>query len=155
MTLTVIQFETVLIKRTGKLLTALSMDGSTIDGNNPDLVDPMGYSIRQAGGSVTTITDVVDADLSGFAESDYDELLDVAELRTLQNIYGNFALVDVEIGPRNEAWSSLGTTLEKLIARKEKRVKDIYGIGIAAMETGNIILDFAEHDEDNVDSEGW
>lgn len=155
MVLTMIQAETILLKRCAKLLTALDMDGSTVDGNNPDLVDPIGYSIRQLGGTVTTITDVVDADLAGIGADDYDEFFDIAELRTLQNVQGNFALVDVAIGSRDEKWGALGNTLDKLIARKEKRVKDLYGLGLKPLEVGVIELDFAEHDEDNVDASGW
>ena len=153
MALTVVQAETILLKRTSKLLTALSMDGTTVTGDNPDLVDPMGYAIRQMGGTVATITDVIDADLAGI--TDYDKFLDLAELRTLQNAYGNFALIDVSIGPRDEKWSSLGALLDKMITRKEDRIKELYGLGLQPLVAGVITLDFAEHDEDNVDEDGW
>jgi hypothetical protein len=151
MALTVVQFETILIKRTGGLLTAVGLDGTTVDGDNPDLVDPMGYAIRQAGGSVTTITNIVDADLTGFAETEYDQLFDTAELRVLQNCYSvATTLIDTEIGPRDEKWSNLAARLEKLIDAKQKAVDKQYNLALPTMSTGSIDLNFQQHGDDTV-----
>jgi hypothetical protein len=127
MALTVVQFETILIKRTGTLLAAVGLDGSTVDGDNPDLVDPMGYAIRHMGESVATITDIVDADLTDFEETDYDELFDIAELRVLNSCHSAATTkIDTEIGSRTEDWASLAQRLEKLIDAKQKQVDKSY-----------------------------
>jgi hypothetical protein len=146
MALTVVQFETILTNRVGTLMTTVGMDGTTVDGDNPDLVDPMGVAIRHMGGSVTTITDIVDADLAGFEESDYDELFDVAEYRTLLSIQGNFALIDTEIGPRDEKWSKLGDQLEKLITSKKKQIDDAYNVNNWTLAAEIVEYDFSTLD---------
>jgi len=156
MALTIVQVETVLIRRVGALFTAVGLDGTTIDGNNPDLVDPVGASIRNLGGSVTTITNVVDADLAGIVETDYDELLDVAELRALQSAHSAATtLINTAIGPRKEELSSIANSLAKLIEQKQKQTEELYGYGLRPLESGLLELDFAEHDQDNVDELGW
>lgn len=143
MALTVVQFETILIERVGKLLTALSMDGTTIDGNNPDLFDPMGYAIRQMGESVTTITDIVDADLTPFEESQYDELFDRAELRTLESAYTTAVTkIDTKIGPRDEKWSKLADSLAKRVTSKRKQVEAFYLSSDFTITTAIIEFDF-------------
>lgn len=143
MALTVVEFETVLTRRIGALLTTVGLDGSTIDGNNPDLVDPMAYSIRQIGGSVTTITDVIDADLTEFSESQYDELFDVAELRALRSAYSAATgLVDTKIGPRDEKRSTVAANLDKLITAKEKEVEKAYGVNSWTLSAEIVEFDF-------------
>ena len=156
MALTIVQVETILIRRVGVLLTAVGLDGTSIDGDNDDLVDPVVASIRNLGGSVTTITDVVDADLASIGESDYDELFDVAELRALQSAHSAATtLIDTKIGPRDEKLSNMANTLAKRIEQAQEQVEDLYGYGLRPLESGLLELDFAEHDQDNIDSEGW
>lgn len=156
MALTIIQVETMLIRRVGTLFTAVGLDGTTVDGNNPDLVDPVGTSIRNLGGSVTTITDVVDADLAGIAESDYGQLLDVAELRALQSAHSAATtLIDTKVGPRDEKLSNIANTLAKLIDQAQEQTEELYGYGLRPLDSGLLELDFAEHDQDNVDELGW
>jgi len=156
MALTIVQVETILIRRVGTLFTAVGLDGTTVDGDNADLVDPIGTSIRNLGGTVTTITDIVDADLAGITEDDYDELLDVAELRALQSAHSAATtLIDTKLGPRDEKLSSVATTLAKLIDQKQKQTEELYGYGLRELESGLLQLDFAEHDEDNIDELGW
>ena len=143
MALTVVQFETILIKRVGKLLTALGMDGTTIDGDNADLLDPMGTAIRQMGASVATITDVIDADLTDFAETQYDELFDRAELRTLESAYTTATIkIDTKIGPRDEKLSKLADSLAKRLAAKQKQVDSFYLSSDFTITTAIVDFDF-------------
>jgi len=154
MALTAIQAETILIRRVGILMTAIGLDGTTITGNNPDLVDPMGYAIRYLGGTVTTITDIVDADLAVVTSALENEFFDIAEWRVLLSVQGNYVLVDTKIGPRDEKWGSLADNIDKLVARKEKQIKDTYGLGLQPLQADVISLDFAEHDITNIDASG-
>ena len=156
MALTIIQVETMLLKRVATLFTAVGLDGTTVDGDNDDLVGPVGYSIRQLGGTVTTITDVVDTDLAGIAVADYDELLDIAELRALQNAYSAATtLIDTKIGPRDEKLGMIADKLAKLVEAKQKAVESMYQLGLAPLQSGVMAFDFAEHNEDSVDTSGW
>lgn len=155
MDLTRANVESILIKRTGQLLAAIGLDGTTADGTNTDLNDPIGYAVRGCGGTVSNFVLVADADITTVAESDYDKLLDIAELRTMQNVLGNWDLVDTKIGERDEKWSQSANALEKAVARKQKYVEDMYDFGYAELSTAIINLNFAEHDDDNVDELGY
>lgn len=148
MSLTRANVETILVKRCGSLLTAAGLDGSTIDGTNEDANDPIGYALRQLSYTVDDITAVDDADVSSVSTSNYDKLLDLAELRMLENIQGNLDEVDITLGPRKEALGQLPARLEKRIERLEDKLKKRYGIGAATLTAGTIMLDFAEHNED-------
>ena len=156
MALTIVQTETMLLKRVATLFTAVGLDGTTVSGSNTDLAGPIGYSIRNLGGSVTTITVIVDADLASIGESDYDELFDVAELRALQNAYSAATtLIDTKIGPRDEKLSNIANTLAKMVEGRQKDVESKYQIGLPSLEAGVLELDFAEHNEDSIDASGW
>lgn len=146
MSLTRANVETILVRRCGSLLTAAGLDGTTLDGTNVDLNDPIGYALREMGYTVDDITAVADADVSSAAN--YDKLLDLSELRTLENIQGNLDEVDITLGPRKEALGQLPTRLEKRIERLEAKVRKVYGIGVGTITAGVIKLDFAEHNED-------
>lgn len=125
MPLTRAQVETILIRRTGRLLDAAELDGATVDGTNTDLNDPIGWAVRQCGGTVTAITAVTDADL--ITVSDSDKLLDFAELRALESAFQNYDAVDITAGPRTEKLGQLGMRLESAIARKRAEIEARYG----------------------------
>lgn len=144
MALTRAQAEAILVRRVGRLMTAASMDGATTNGSNRDFNDPLGWAIVQAGGSVAARNLVTTADL---ATADDDAVLDLAELRVLESIAGNLALVDVTFGPHKESLGQLGTRLELLIARKRKQVARDHGVGASALEAGVITLGFAQQRE--------
>ena len=154
MSLTRANTEFLLVARTSAWLSKASM-AITTAGSNADLNDPIAYGVLQVGGTVASRVVVADADIATVASADEEEFLDIAELRTYQNIQGNLTLVDTEIGPRDEKLGQLQSVLEKLIAAKEKRLKELYNFGLPTLEVGVIELDFAEHDEDNVDELGW
>ena len=147
MTLTRAQVETVLVKRCGPLLTAAGM-AVTYAGANADLNDPIGYAIRKSGGTVATLTTVADSDVTSVDSTLTDQLLDLAELRTLESILGNLDDVDIRVGPRDEKLSQLRTGLEERLKRLQDRVEQEYGVTGVSVETGAVILDFADHNED-------
>lgn len=151
MSLTRANIETILVKRCGPLMTAAGM-ATTVLGSNADLNDPIGYAVRKTGGSVTSFVAVADADIAGVDELGYDQLLDLAELRTLETILGNLDDVDLRVGPRDEKFSQLRTDTEKRMERLQKRIEKEYGIGVS-IEAGVVILDFVEHNESLSESE--
>jgi hypothetical protein len=150
MSLTRAAVELVLIKRCGGLLAEVGFDNLTIDGSNTDLNDPIGWALRQAGYTVANISAVVDADLTNVTTADTDQVLDLAELRTLQNISGNWAAVDLRVGPRDEKFSQFAAALEERIARKIKQVQADYGFGAPALESGLLSFDFAAKGNDTM-----
>ena len=153
-TLTRADTESILISRIGTIYVAVGLDGTTVDGTNVDLNDPIGYGIRQTGGTVASFVLVTDADVATVAEADYDEYLDISEYRALVNAQGNFTSVDIKVGPRSESKSQLGTRLATMIKSKKDRLDEVYGTSVGVLTGGVITLDFAEHDENNVDELG-
>lgn len=141
MTLTRTNVETILIKRTGNLLQEAGLD-YIISGSNSDLNDPIGWAIRRLEGSVASVTSVADSDLSAIDTSDYDQLFDLAEYRTLENISGNLTYVDLTVGPRSERLGQLAEMVEKRLARKRKQLAEDYGFGTEAEDSGIIHLDY-------------
>lgn len=144
MALTRANLEAVLIRRCGRLLAALGLDGTTVDGTNSDLNDPIGWAIRSCGGTVASLAAVSDGDVATTAESDLDKLLDLAELRTLESIQANNDKVDIQSEQTRKAWATLGTRLETMIARKQKQIARDYGVGLGSLTAGTIDLSFQE-----------
>jgi hypothetical protein len=144
MSLTRAQTESILVQRIGGWLTNASLP-VTIVGSNAALNDPIGYGIRIAGGTVASYALVADADLLTVADADLDMLLDLAELRALENILSNYALVDAKAGPVEAKASQFADRLERVIARLRQQLAVRYGIEYSAtMTTGVISLNFTE-----------
>ena len=146
MTLTRANIEAILVQRCGAYMTAAGMV-VTIAGSNANLNDPIGYAVRMCDGTVTDYLTVADADILTVNSTDYDKLLDIAELRTLENILGNLDDVDITVGPRTEKLNQLALNLLARANRLNKRIEDAYGIGAPSVDAGHITLDFADHNE--------
>lgn len=147
--------EFVLLKRAGKMLTLLELDGTTVGGNT-DLVDPINFAMRQLGYTLTTISSVTAADVVAVDSTELDELLDRAELRLLENLRVNCDLVDISVGTRFEYLGQARITIDKAIADQRRKVSDLWGDivgdnGSAALRPGLIQLSFAEQDNDTTE----
>lgn len=129
-------------------MTAAGMDGTTVTGANADLNDPISWALAQMDTPPADITLVTDADLAGVSGEDVYELIDLAELRTLESVSGNLALVDVAVGPRRESLSQLANQVETQIARLQKKIQSMYGITGASISSGVISLGFQETYDD-------
>lgn len=138
MAITRAQVEGILVKRASGLLTELGLS-TAVGGSNTDLNDPIGYAIRKTGGSVDNIALVDDADLSGIAAGDYDQLLDVAELRLLMTLRTEaLKLADTTAGPRSDKYSQIAAGLQAAIAEKRQLVAEEYGTTAPEMTAGVI-----------------
>ena len=147
MALTRANAEVILIRRVGALLTAADLDGTTVDGTNVDLNDPIASALRQLGYTVASAVLVADTDLDDLAAADYNAFFDLAELRAKKNILGNLTLVDITAGPRSECLSQLAEQLRKDIDALQEDIKTDYNIGVGTLEAGIVTLDFMEKDE--------
>lgn len=136
------QAETVLIARCGKLMTACGIDGATVNGTNASLTDPLAWALRQAGYSPAAFGTVTDADLAGVQDSDTDKLIDLAEMKALENALGNFDATDISVGPRSESYDQIRAGLEKMLNRKQANIMRLYGVGIGTLQAGVIAYDF-------------
>jgi len=143
MSLTRANFEGELVSRQQSRLEAVGM-AVTHDGSNTDLNSPIGYAIRNCGGSVASFGLVVDADLSSFEEEDYDQLLDVAEYRLLLSIKGRWGKVDVKAGQLSESLSQFSKDIDEDIKNKLSMLKMLYGFGVGTISVGTVDYDFQE-----------
>ena len=144
MTITRANAEAILIKRSGKKMTFAGLDGTTVNGTNPDLNDPIGNALLGMGFSPTSIVLIADADLSGITDTDLNEFFDRAQYRLLKNIAGNLDVVDIQVGPRRENLSQIHEQIEKEIKALETSLAKQYGVGLGSLSGGVIELDFQE-----------
>lgn len=144
MALTRANVEVILISRLSNLLTEAGLDGTTNDGTNTDLNDPIGWAIRQADGSVDDFTLVDDTDVARVGSGDYDKLLDLAEYRTLENISGNLDEVDIKSGPFEQKYSQLADRVEKRLERVRAHLEKTYDFGGRGYASNIITLDRAD-----------
>ena len=146
MTLTRANVEAIIVQRVGAYMTAAGMV-VTIAGSNANLNDPIGYAVRMCDGTVVNYTSVSDTDVATVSSADYDKLLDIAELRTLDSVVSNLDDVDIMVGPRSERLSQLALNANAILDRKAVRIEKLYGIGSPLVGTGAVVLDFADHNE--------
>ncbi|MCK5307174.1 MAG: hypothetical protein KAJ73_01050 [Zetaproteobacteria bacterium] len=142
--------EVNLIRRLGPLMTKAGMDGSTADGTNTDLADPIAWALRQAGYTTADITNPTTAEVAA-AESDIDQVQDLSEMRTLENILGGLDDVDISVGPRDEKLSQLAAQAEKKLAAINEKLENLYSWSASPLTTGTLTYEFAEHQDGSQD----
>ena len=142
--------EVNLIRRLGNLMTKAEMDGSTADGTNTDLADPIGWALRQAGYPTADITDPTTAEVAA-AVGDIDQVMDLSEMRTLESILGGLDDVDITLGPRDEKLSQLAEQAEKKLVAIQDKIQKLYSFSAAALTTGTLTYEFAEHQDGTQD----
>ncbi|MDD2921788.1 MAG: hypothetical protein PHQ36_05825 [Anaerolineales bacterium] len=149
MALTRTQIEKLLVKRASKRMAFVGMDGITDDGTNADLNEPISTALQRMGIAPADITEIKDADLTRVENP--LELIDLAELRLLENILGNMDMVDITVGDRSERLSQFTADLGKAIERKQMQVEKEYGYGLGALTAGVISLNFQQKHNDAFD----
>lgn len=148
MTLTRANIEAVLVRRAGKKMSLVDF-AITTAGSNADLDDPLATALRKM--SLTVSVPVTDTNLSALTDSQQDEFLARAELRLMENIAENIDFSDISVGSRQESMNQLAEQCAKAIERLETRIEKEFGGGLGALQTGNILLDFAQkYDEDEL-----
>jgi hypothetical protein len=151
MALTRAQVETLVIKRTSKRLIFVGLDGTTVNGSNADLAEPISTALQRMGITPADITNPANSDLTGV--ENVLELIDLAELRVLENIHGNMDMVDISVGDRSERLSQFTAEVEKAIERKRAQIEREYGIGLGSLSGGVVSLDFQQKHDDDFDED--
>ncbi len=148
MALTRVIAETILVKRLGPMMGVAEM-AITIVGTNADLDDPLAWATRGVDGSTAAHNTVTDAELASVASTKYDDLMALAEWRTLKNIQGAINAVDITTGPRSERLHQFVEQVQVMLDRLEPTIEAL-GVLTTAMAAGYITLDFSEHGEDRL-----
>ena len=139
------QLDPILLRRLGKKFLLVGLDGVTADGSNPDLIDPLTAGMNSLGISPATVGTVADADLLAVPATQLPQLLDVAELRGLETVLGNWDEPDQMADTDNsQSLGKLYDSLEKTVARKQALIQRLYGIGLGTLTAGVLDLGFAE-----------
>lgn len=137
--------EAIIIRRLGPWLAQAGLDATTIDGTNADLADAIGAAVRGVGGTTASYAAVTDADL--LTVSDADQLLDLAELRTLEMIEGNLDKVTIASDGDSIALNDLSARVARALARKQARFDRVYGV-TAPLAAGVLTLDVSTIGDD-------
>jgi hypothetical protein len=149
MPITRINLETVLIGRIGPMFTAVGLDGTTTNGTNAALVDPIRSGLASLSLAPAIFATITDADLALVADRDTPQLIDVAELQARRNALDASLDVDEQVDRDGQKLSQLATRWEKRIETMEARLRLVYGIGLSSLIAGTINLGFAEQGDLN------
>jgi len=144
MSVTRANVEAVLVKRSGQLLQAAGMDGTTATGSNTDLNDPIGGAIRRLGYATASMALVTDADCAQVPDDKLDALLDLAEVRCLENVITHLDDAMVYSGSGSSRMSSRVRQIQAMVDRKRNYVEREHKLGLGKLEPGSILFDFVE-----------
>jgi hypothetical protein len=120
------QVETILVARCGALLRRVRLDGTTVDGTNASLADPIAAALRKLGIAVADPTDPDTVEVEGADDDDLEELLDRSELRTLETILGNWDKPDQQQDADRQDWGKLLALLRERIKQLRGRISTLY-----------------------------
>jgi hypothetical protein len=145
MALTRAALEKTLLSRARRRMEFVGMS-ATFNGDNDDLNDPIATALQRMGIAPADITNIQDGDLA--TVENILQLIDLAELRLLENIQGNMDAVDIKVGERSENFSQFATSLQKAIDSKSQKIEKEYGMGLGTLSAGVIDMDFQEKGDD-------
>ncbi len=132
-TMTLADAQKTLIRRCGKFLVAAQLDGTTINGTNADLMDPVSEGLIACGVTPADYTTPTTAEVQSLAASDLRKFLAIAEYRTLETVLGNWAKPDQTAGTDNEQkLGALRDSLQKTLGTKLKALQDEFDYGSQA-----------------------
>lgn len=134
MPLTRTQVESNLVAMAGGLGGMMAKAGLSVlmDGANPDLNQPIWLALRIMGVPVIDPSNVDDMDLTLVFDSRQPYFMALADVLNDENILAILLLkVDEEHAPDLFFLSQMAKALEKVIARKWKRIQDQYNSGQA------------------------
>ena len=95
--------------------------------SNQEMYDAMGWATRTLGNDTVSVLTVTDTDLSVITAGEYDAMLGLTELRTLETILQNYLQVDRSVMDTNESFDQLRKMLEKRIPELRKNLQAQYG----------------------------
>lgn len=149
MAYTVLQIETLLLRRAKSIMNEVGMD-VVPSGVNTDLADPINEALTMMGMYADDPTTPTDADLSSVTNADLLKMLDLSEYRLLINVFQNFDDVDVRIGHRQEEFSQLANRILQRVDRLRTHIREEYGIGLQDLQAGVIDLDLDTSGDDTI-----
>ncbi len=141
MPLTVISLQAVLSARCGTMVVATGQDGSAA---SSFWTDPLTTAARELRITLANPIAVADSDLTAVVQNRVTELLDVAELRSLESALYSNTDVDEKIALGENKWGDIRKDLETAVKRKAEYVMRRYGIGRGTLTGGLVDLPFQQ-----------
>lgn len=123
--------EQSLIGALGPRLSFVGLDGTTQDGTNASLNDPIRRAVQSMGSVVSNFI-VADADIAPFTGWSLEQLLDYAKLEALQRIAERCTFVDTKVGDGSFDLSQFHEQVLADIAILEERLRKPYGPAVPA-----------------------
>jgi hypothetical protein len=132
MALNLAAIETVLVRRLEGMLRAAGMAVTTAGSTskNIDLADPVMEGILATGGTVADHITPTDADLLTIPAGLERAAIDVAEIRAMENVLGNFDKVTFQMGKRSVQYNDIPKRIREAIATKTATVIARYGSAV-------------------------
>jgi hypothetical protein len=127
MSVTVAMVEAETIARIGPYMAAAGMDVTTVDGTNASLDGPIEWAAWRMNLNPADPFAIVDADLAGLDMAGYQQFLSLTEYRTLDTVWGNWAMYDQQLGSESQSLSQLREALEKRLAKLEAELGPLIG----------------------------
>lgn len=159
MSLTRAQLERELLigRRLGLLLFRVGLDGTTMNGTNPDLNGPLRESLRRAGFAVIDPLVVAEADVAGLGGVQMEQVLEVAHLRVLWLVRDHWGrardraideakndtiMPNMNLPLRVVALNADYSALVGDIDRMTRRINSLYGDDLGTISGGSVSLGF-------------
>lgn len=131
-------YEAALISRDGPLLVLVGKDGTTVDGENGSLTEPLRMGLESLGYYPATFGDVTDDDLAQVSPAQVSQLLDVASLGLVNSVYGAFTEVDETISLGSVKVSQNRAAIASRLSDLAAFCMNRYGYGLSAPRAGSI-----------------
>ena len=136
---TIAKLETILIARARGLIKLGDLSETPDADASPRsyLADPIVYAIRKSGGTTADILTPADSDLATVDDEKGLQLLDLAELRLIDNGLGNWTMTDHTEGPVSQKWAAMAQLYFDRAECLREKVKDEFGVGAEVTQVGD------------------
>jgi hypothetical protein len=131
-------YEAALLSRAGPMMAEVGKDGTTADGTNQSLSEPLREGLASLGVYPATFGDVTDADLAKVPPASVSQLLDIAELKLVSTVHGSFTAVDETISLGSIKVSQNRDAITGRLAALAGFCLSRYGYGLTAPRAGSI-----------------
>lgn len=148
MAVTRAQVEFLMIRRLGRLMHYWNLDGTTVDGTNPDIGAALARGLMGVGITPDDPTSPTDLEVAQCATARYPELFDLTHLHLLEACLDNTDEVRQREGVNEQEWNGRISELRRRYEQKRQDVAERYGEGLALGTSGTVTVQWLEPDPD-------
>jgi len=123
---TKVEVTAILEERTGAMLALVRQLTGLAD--RPNVQHAIAWAVRRLGGTTASFVEATDAEVSAITKE--EALIDLAELRLLDSMYGNLTAVTNRTGPIQDDYNDLARRLEAARTEKRGEILSVHGIDV-------------------------